>query len=180
MKLLLKRLYPLLLLLMNIASSGCSQTIPEERPQIQNPAFDTTIARLIRFSVPVLGVEGLSNIQNEVVIFDTRAREEFDVSHIPEARFLGYREFEPEKLAGIPKDTTIVLYCSVGYRSEKIGERLHQLGYQKVYNLYGSIFEWANRGYPIVTPEGQSTDKLHTYNKDWSQWVKDDKVEKIW
>lgn len=127
-----------------------------------------------------MGVEELKNIQNEVVIFDTRSREEYEVSRIPKARFLGYREFHPKKLDNIPKDSTIVLYCSIGYRSEKIGERLKRLGYKKVYNLYGSIFEWANRGYPVVAPDGKTTDELHTYNKDWSQWVKDDKIEKTW
>jgi len=180
MKRVIKKAYLPVFFIIMLLHSGCAQPIPEKRPAIQNPEFDTTIARMIDFSVPVMGVEELKNIQNEVVIFDTRAREEFAVSHIPDARFLGYDEFEKEKLNGVPKDTTIILYCSVGYRSEKIGARLQQLGYKKVYNLYGSIFEWANRGYPLVTPKGAPTDKLHTYNENWSQWVKDNKVKKTW
>lgn len=180
MKIFSKKWYPVLLFMITILNNGCSQRIPEERPVIQNPEFDTTVARLIRFSVPLMGVEELKIIQDEVVIFDTRSREEYEISRIPEARFLGYNEFQPERLDQVPKDTTIVLYCSVGYRSEKIGERLRRLGYEKVYNLYGSIFEWVNRGYPIVNPDGLTTEQLHTYNKDWSQWVKDDKIEKTW
>ena len=73
-----------------------------------------------------------------------------------------------------------MLYCSIGYRSEKVGEKLQRLGYTKVYNLYGSIFESVNVGNEVVDQNGKKVKKVHTYNKDWSQWVDETKTKKIW
>ncbi len=159
---------------------ACGQQAPADRPRLENPKFDKKVENLLGFTVPLIGVKELKNIQSEVHIFDTRKEEEYAVSHIPDATYLGYDSFDPQKLEGIPKSDTIVLYCSVGYRSEKIGERLQKMGYTKVFNLYGSLFEWTNKGYPLVDAGGRSTKKIHTYNKNWSQWVDDGKAEKTW
>lgn len=158
---------------------ACSQP-PSGRPPLGNPAFDKELASLLSFSVPTIGVQELRDIQNEVYIFDAREEEEYRLSHLEGARYLGYQEFDKEKLAGVPKNAKIVLYCSVGYRSEKIGEKLQKMGYTDVYNLYGSIFEWANQGYPVVGQDGKPTPKVHTYNSKWSQWVDEGKAEKVW
>ena len=168
-----------ILIPMVLGKLGCTQA-PAERPHVENPAFDKKISEMIRFSVPTIGVQELSNIQNEVHIFDAREQQEFEVSHIEGAQYLGYEAFDEARLAGIPKDATIVLYCSIGYRSEKIGEKLQKMGYSKVYNLYGSIFEWVNQGFPLVGPDGHPTRKVHTYNSKWSQWVSAEKAENVW
>ena len=64
---------------------------------------------------------------------------------------------------------------------KKIGEQLQEAGFTKVFNLYGSLFEWANQDYPLENAEGTVTHKVHTYNKKWSQWVDDDgKIVKVW
>jgi rhodanese-related sulfurtransferase len=169
-----------LLLTMSLFSNfGCGQT-PPGPPLVQNPDFDKKISSLLRLSVPVIGVQELAAIQNEVLIFDAREQAEYELSHIAGARYLGYDDFDPARLAQVPKDRKIVLYCSIGYRSEKIGEKLRKLGYANVYNLYGSIFEWANQGYPLMDAKGQPTRKLHTYNAKWGKWVDETKVEKVW
>ena len=168
------------ILLIIVNHKGCAQSVPEDRPHCQNPAFDQTVAGLLNFSVPLIGVEELESIQNEVIIFDAREKEEYETSHLPGAAYLGYQNFDPARLEGLSKDTTIVVYCSVGYRSEKIGERLQELGYHKVYNLYGSIFEWANTGKTLIDSQGNKTRTVHTYNRKWSQWVRDDKAKKKW
>ena len=159
--------------------SGCGQK-PSETGHVIDPKFDQKIIGTIDFSIPVIGVKELKDIRDEVLIFDTREQDEFIVSHIPGAKFLGYEDFSPNRLDNIPKETKIVLYCSIGYRSEKIGEKLQKLGYSNVYNLYGSLFEWVNQGNPVVTGNGNITNKVHTYNRSWSKWVDGQKVEKIW
>jgi len=158
---------------------GCTQT-PANRPKIENPAFDQKLQHLLRFSVPLIGVQELRNIQSEVYIFDTRKQEEYAVSHIAGAKYAGYEDFDEQVLQGVPGDAKIVLYCSVGYRSEKIGEQLQKRGYENVYNLYGSIFEWANQGYPVVDAQGKPVKKVHTYNKAWSKWMEAPGIQKIW
>lgn len=157
----------------------CSQP-PASRPPVNNEAFDEELSRLLRFTVPTIGVGELKNIQDEVYIFDAREEEEYKVSHIKGARHLGYKKIDEQQLAGVPKDAKVVLYCSVGYRSEKIGERLRKMGFTDVNNLYGSIFEWVNQGNPVVGQDGTPTKKIHTYNSKWSQWVDNEQAEKVW
>lgn len=104
--------------------------------------------------------------------FDTRAKEEFKVSHIAGARFAGYKEFTLDSMKDIPKEQPIILYCSIGKRSGEIGEKLIDAGYTNVQNLYGGIFEWINKGYPVVDTENKPTNKIHAYNKIWGAWLK--------
>lgn len=111
---------------------------------------------------------------------DAREIEEYQVSHIPGSRFIGYDDFSINTVNDLSKDSKIIVYCSIGYRSEKIATKLKKAGYKKVYNLYGSIFEWVNEGYEIADKSGKKSNKIHTYNKKWSQWVKNPIVEKIW
>ena len=166
--------------LMYLSLLSCKAQAPEGRPDILEPSFDQRLTTLLSFTVPLIGVEELRAHSDEYLILDTREEEEYSVSHIPGARHLGYAHFDPLSLQNIPKDQPIVLYCSVGYRSEKIGEKLRKQGFTKVYNLYGSIFEWANRGYPLITSDGGATRQLHTYNRNWSQYVNEGAAKKVW
>lgn len=161
------------------AACGQNKTVVD-RPHCEDQAFDKKVSEMLRFSVPVMGVEELRNIQSEVYIFDARKRREYEVSHIPGAQYVGFEDFDPESLNELPKDVPIVVYCSIGYRSEKIGEKLKSQGFTRVYNLFGSLFEWANRGYPMVDSLERPTKTVHTYNKNWSRWVDGKKVEKVW
>lgn len=146
---------------------------------VANPDFDRTIRDYLDFSVPVISCNDLEGMKNEVLILDSRTRPEYDVSHIPGAHFIGFDAFDEALLADVPKEKKIVVYCSIGYRSEKVGERIQAMGYE-VSNLYGSIFEWVNQGKQIVDNTGHKTHELHTYNRKWSKWVEADSVQKTW
>jgi rhodanese-related sulfurtransferase len=93
------------------------------------------------------------------------------VSHLPNALFLDYGKFKADEVEGINRKTKIIVYCSVGYRSERIGEKLLKMGFVDVHNLYGGIFDWVNNDHTVVNPAGIRTDSVHTYNKDWSRWL---------
>ncbi len=138
--------------------------------------FDEMLNDLLSFSVPYVTVDELKALDGACLL-DTRELEEYEVSHIPNAEYIGYNTFDESALENIPKEQTIVVYCSVGYRSEKIGERLKKMGYKNVYNLYGSIFEWVNEGNEVIDKDGTTT-KVHTYNKQWSKWL--EKGEKVY
>ncbi len=169
----------LFILIQALAISSCAQ-VPAERPHCNDQQFDRRVSQLIDFSVPVIGVDELKNIAEKVVLLDAREKEEFEISHIESAQQIGYKKLNLDLLNDVPKDQAIVLYCSIGYRSEKIGKKLQKMGYTKVYNLYGSIFEWINQGNTVVDKAGQPTDQIHTYNKKWSKWVEDGKAVKVW
>jgi len=142
-------------------------------------AFDNEVNTYLSYSVPVISVAECKELEN-VVLLDAREEEEFQVSHIPNATHIGYQSPKFEVLDNLSKDTPIIMYCSIGYRSEKLGEKLQEKGFTNVYNLYGSIFAWVNAGNKVVDTKGNQTSRVHTYNKKWSQWVFGDKVEKVY
>jgi rhodanese-related sulfurtransferase len=107
----------------------------------------------------------------KIVLVDTRSKEEFKVSHLPNAQFLDYDSYSTDDLKKIPTNVKVIVYCSVGYRSERVGEKLLKLGYKSVYNIYGGIFEWKNEGLEVVNKQNHVTDSVHTYNKNWSKWL---------
>ena len=138
------------------------------------------VRQYLDFSIPTISCQELRDMQKEVTILDARELKEFETSHIAGAEHIGYKKLNYELLTDLSKNEPIVVYCSIGYRSEKIGEKLKNLGFTNVTNLYGSIFEWVNQDLPIVDLKGGPTSKLHTFNKSWSRWVEDGKVEKEW
>lgn len=169
----------LLICLLHLNVVGCQAQQPKDRAHCQNPDFDKKVASYLNFTVPTINSNIVKNMPNAVLL-DARERNEYDVSHIPKALFIGFNTFEKDVIKDIPKDQPIVVYCSIGYRSEKIGEKLLKMGYKKVYNLYGSIFEWVNQGNPVVDNNNMPTLKVHTFNKSWGKWVDKDKVVKVY
>lgn len=139
------------------------------------PAFDALLSTLYSHSVPTITADSLAHAARagSLIVLDTRSEQEFEVSHIRNARFIDYEGFTGQAVAEIPRDTPIVVYCSVGYRSEKIGEQLLALGFTNVRNLYGGIFQWKNAGFEVVNTKGLPTDSVHTYNQLWSVWLKE-------
>ena len=106
------------------------------------------------------------------VLLDVRSEEEFAVSHIRGAVRVdpGRRNF-----ATIPIDrrSTVVVYCSVGYRSAAIVDALRASGIAKVRNLRGGIFTWANESRPVFR-NGQPASTVHPYDALWGLLLRDD------
>lgn len=110
----------------------------------------------------------------KIIILDAREKKEFEVSHIPSAKFIGFDYFtsEEKELQKINKDAAILVYCSIGIRSEKIAEKLKKEGFTNIKNLYGGIFEWKNKGYPVFDSTGRKTENVHVFSKQWRKWLK--------
>jgi len=138
--------------------------------QVQSSAYNLTLKTLLSHSVPEVTVPQVKTM-NDVLLLDAREWSEYQVSHLKNAKFVGYDQFEMDKLKWINKNQNIVVYCSVGYRSEKISEKLKQAGYTHVSNLYGGIFEWVNQGNPVVDAKGEVTANVHAYSKTWGVWL---------
>lgn len=125
-------------------------------------------------SVPYISVQELAMPKNEAVILDAREPKEFEISHIKKAVCVGYDYFELSTITEqIPnKNSKIVVYCSLGIRSEDIAEKLKKAGYTNVYNLYGGIFEWKNKDFTVYNSEDMETENVHTFSEEWSHWLK--------
>ena len=128
--------------------------------------FKDMLEGMYKYTVPLIQPaeiqkKGLSNY----ILLDTREKEEYEVSHLPGAIWTGYDHFNEAVLDLLDKDKAVVVYCSVGYRSERIGERMQKAGFTQVYNLYGGIFQWTNEGNAVENAAGEPTPKVHGYNK---------------
>lgn len=122
-------------------------------------------------TVPFISPEKLNNSYNNYTILDTRESQEYNVSHLKNAMFISYNDFDIDKTTQVlPKNKPIVVYCSIGYRSEKVGELLIKKGYL-VYNLYGGIFNWINKNLLVVDSFNNPTSNIHPYNKKWAVWL---------
>ena len=125
-------------------------------------------------SVSYISVTELAMPKTDAILLDAREISEFNVSHIKNAIHIGYNTFNIENIKNIitNKTKTIVVYCSVGIRSQRIAEQLKKAGYTTVYNLFGGIFEWKNNDFKVYDSENKETENIHTYSKKWSQWLK--------
>jgi len=143
-------------------------------------SLDSLLKKYNSGKVPYTSVEQLrmDQLNDEVLILDAREPEEFQISHIKGALEVGYDDFDISVLNKVPKDKKIVVYCSLGIRSENIGLQLEKAGFKKVENLYGGIFEWKNKDYPLVDENGNATNRVHAFSKTWSKWLK--KGEKVY
>ena len=108
---------------------------------------------------------------NAPVLIDVRKQEEYAVSHLQNALHLESGAAVAEQFPD--KQTPIVVYCSVGYRSAAVADELAALGYTNVRNLRHSIFAWADQGLPLINARG-STDKVHPFNRIWGRLVNKD------
>jgi rhodanese-related sulfurtransferase len=137
---------------------------------VNDKAYDLFLSTLLSHSVPEVSVDQIAS--GTFRVLDARAYREFSVSHIEGATWVGYENFDVGRLTGIDKQALVAVYCSVGYRSERIAEKLRQQGYPQVVNVYGGIFEWVNTGHPVVTGDDTETDAVHAYSKAWGIWLK--------
>lgn len=130
-------------------------------------------------SIPYIYVNELLK-DNNVVLLDSRETIEYKTSHLNNAILIGYENFNINQITKSFEDKRqkIVVYCSLGIRSETIAKKIKEAGYTNVYNLYGGIFEWSNNEFPIINSKGKETNKVHTFNKDWSKFLL--KGEKIY
>jgi len=137
--------------------------------------LDQTLKKYNKNNVPYISVTELRMLQAQenVVIIDSREQKEFDVSHISSAIFVGYDHFSIEEFSETitEKDTPIVVYCTLGIRSEITADKLIKAGYTNVKNLYGGICEWKNKDYKVMDSTNIETQNVHTFNKQWAKWL---------
>jgi rhodanese-related sulfurtransferase len=143
----------------------------------ENKNFESLANRMAnKSSAPIVKAETVKKeilktmSKEKVLIFDARESREFEVSHLPGAKHVGYNKFNAKKATeGIHKDQKIIVYCTVGYRSGQVAQKLRKLGYN-AHNLLGGITSWVNEDGPLVNFRNTPTQKVHTYSKKRAKW----------
>lgn len=139
-----------------------------------DPIVWASVFRMIELkwpSVPQLTSVELARriaVHEPVLLIDTRAKDEYLVSHLPGAVWAESPAQLRAAVRSVPATQLIVLYCSVGVRSSKAAALLMRDGGHTVANLRGSIFQWANEGRALEAA-GRPAVQVHPYNRVWGQ-----------
>ncbi len=121
----------------------------------------------------------LASGRNELLLLDTRSAAEYQSSRIEGALRVDWLmdggQFV-DSYAELAHGRNVVLYCSIGYRSsammQRLGAALDSMGALGGANLRGGIFGWYNEGRTVLDSAGRPTDSIHSYDKNWGHLVK--------
>lgn len=135
--------------------------------------WDRTLAEIRQAfpDVPHLTTRQLADMRSRgdpVLLLDARAAEEFQVSHIDGAVRATTVRTALDAIHAASRQPTVVVYCSVGYRSSRLVARLKARGIENVFNLEGSLFRWANEGRPLTRGDQPAT-HVHPYDDEWGE-----------
>ncbi len=112
----------------------------------------------------------LGDAPGDIQVIDVREPQEYAVSHLPGAINIPPDTPDEELLAAVSPDKQVIVYCSVGYRSSVLAQRLQAAGRTNVSNYIGSIFAWANAGHPLQA-SGQEAKLVHPYDRKWGRYL---------
>ena len=84
----------------------------------------------------------IMDTQEDYIILDTRAQNEYDEGHIPGAIVIPHDEIlDKAESVLTDKDQLILVYCRSGRRSKLASEDLVKLGYTNI-KEFGGIIDW--------------------------------------
>jgi phage shock protein E len=83
-----------------------------------------------------------------LLVIDVRSAEEYAAGHVPGAVNIPNDQVA-SRLAEIPKDKDVVLYCRSGRRSGLAAETLEANGYKDLQLLQGDMPGWEKAGLPV-------------------------------
>ena len=108
---------------------------------VQKIAYDSNKKLFRNMEAHDITLDELKQKQlNGAAIIDVRNNREYNEGHIKGS--INIPEYEiDKKIVNIikNKNTTIVLYCSSGWRSVNAYKKLKCMGYNQVFNLYGGL-----------------------------------------
>lgn len=111
--------------------------------------------------------------ENPPQLLDVREPEEYAISHLPGALRVDPGAGPEDVFSELDPDRPVVAYCSVGYRSAVLIDRLQPLWASPMFNLEGAIFAWANQGRPLVNREGPVR-RVHPFDARWGQLLEEE------
>ena len=157
-----------------ILGASAIAAMPTAKVFALDPADWATLKRTIRNRYPdvrQISTEALRSALSRgdsPMLIDARTAAEYQVSHLRGAQRAETAAQAMKTLAQESKDRAIVVYCSVGYRSSALARELMRSGYTQVANLEGSIFEWANKGFPVYRGT-EPASVVHPYDASWGK-----------
>lgn len=96
-------------------------------------------------------IERLDDGAQAPYVLDVRTADEYVAGHVPGAVNIPHDQLA-SRLAEVPKDRDVVLYCRSGRRAVIAGQVLADNGYARLEHLQGDITAWVDQGRPVEKP----------------------------
>ncbi len=104
------------------------------------------------------GVKGLSPAEatrlmnhEDALLLDLRGKADYDKGHILNARHVPGASLEEQlKKLKVDPGKPVVLYCANGQESQRMGRKIMQAGYERVYLIKGGISGWREANLPLI------------------------------
>ena len=87
--------------------------------------------------------------RDDLFLLDVRTLGEYQQARLDGARLIPIDQLV-KRLAELPRNRPILVYCAVGSRSAQVVNYLARRGYPELYNLSGGIYAWAQKGLPVL------------------------------
>lgn len=144
----------------------------------RHPEFDLFLQSKFKFDPPSITCKELyTKLQKEdseerIFVLDARDAHEYNISHIPNARRIGWADFSCERVWMYDREALLVIYCSIGERSVRMAGFLAKMGFKNVRILYGSITEWANQDYELWDKDKKNTRRVFYTDKTYAKFLR--------
>jgi rhodanese-related sulfurtransferase len=96
-------------------------------------------------------LERQSKHPKHLFVLDVRTPQEYAEGHVPGAVNVPHDQLA-SRLAEVPKDKDVVLYCKSGRRAGIAADVLAANGYTRLSHLEGDMNAWVEKGRPIAKP----------------------------
>jgi rhodanese-related sulfurtransferase len=80
---------------------------------------------------------------------DVRDDDELEIAALPQTMHISAHEVA-ERVAEIPRDRDVVIFCHSGGRSSRVTMLLRMQGFENVYNMNGGATRWSAEVDPTV------------------------------
>ena len=121
-------------------------------PAVPNPAPATVPAAPSAAAIPLVTQDALLARQAKhdptLLVLDVRSTEEFAQGHVPGAVNIPQDQVA-SRLAEVPRDKDVVLYCRSGRRTALAAEVLSANGYTRLLHLEGDMNAWLANHRPV-------------------------------
>jgi len=140
---------PLIALAACAVVAACSSPQPEPQPAASASHAKTEVAEAAEMSVDSL--KQRLDAGDDVFLLDVRRPEELEEEGMIEGSVnIPIGDLE-SRLAEVPKDKPLAIYCHAGGRASRAAALLRENGYSEPIE-YGGISAWKEKGYAVAYP----------------------------
>ena len=127
------------------AAATKAASVPAAVPAASAPAPQVALPEMSQAAL----LEHQAKHADHLFVLDVRSPEEFREGHVPGAVNVPYDQIAA-RIAEVPKDKDVVLYCRSGRRAGIAADVLAANGYTRLSHLEGDMPAWIAQGRPVV------------------------------